>query len=221
MHRAWGLHAPGSRPYPARRPDRAPGHLSGPPCLRRGTLRPFSGDRTHKTRCYVRSVGENKFSPHTEVSMRLKFFPVALALSVAVGALGSLASPSAWAKGAKAGGDKEGDVPDAVNRQFKWEEGVVGPNDKKLDRKKIAAMQEAARKEDAKHKNEPTVKKAERPAGVGVPASSTLPTMDIEKAAPVSARTPKPRPVVEKAPPKTHDSLDDLLDSESKDTGGG
>jgi hypothetical protein len=154
--------------------------------------------------------------------MRLKFSPVALvALSVAFGAL-SLSTPSlVWAKGGsqKAKADKDGEVPDAIARQFKWEENVVGPNDKKLDRDKIAAMQAAARKEDAAHKNEPKVKKAERPAGVGVPSSSTLPTMDIEKAAPVAARPAKPHPAVEKAP-KTRDSLDALLDSE-KDTGGG
>jgi hypothetical protein len=151
--------------------------------------------------------------------MRLKFAPVALfALSVAFGALSLSALPgAAWAKGAK-DGEKNGEVPDAVSRQFKWEEGVVGTNDKKLDRKKIAAMQEAARKEDAKHKNEPTVKKAERPQGVGVPASSTLPTMDIEKAAPTPVKAPKAHPVA--AQPKSRDSLDQLLDSESKDSGG-
>ena len=80
-------------------------------------------------------------------------------------------------------------------------------------------MQEAARKEDAKHKDEPTVKKAERPQGVGVPSSSTLPTMDIEKPAAAPVRTPKAHPVAEK--PKSRDSLDQLLDSESKDSGGG
>jgi hypothetical protein len=154
--------------------------------------------------------------------MRLKFAPVALfTLSVAFGGLSLSVLPgggSAWAKGGK-GDEKSGDVPDAVSRQFKWEEGVVGPNDKKLDRKKIAAMQEAARKEDAKRKNEPTVKKQERPAGVGVPSSSTLPTMDIEKPAAAPVKTTKARPVAEK--PKSRDSLDQLLDSESKDTGGG
>ena len=153
--------------------------------------------------------------------MRLKFAPVALfTLSVAFGGLSLSVIPGAgsicWAKGK--GDEKNGEVPDAVSRQFKWEEGVVGPNDKKLDRKKIAAMQEAARKEDAKHKNEPTMKKQERPAGVGVPSSSTLPTMDIEKAA-APVKAPKAHPVAEK--PKSHDSLDQLLDSESKDTGGG
>ncbi len=151
--------------------------------------------------------------------MRLKFAPVALvALSVAFGALSLSALPgAAWAKGAK-DGEKNGEVPDAVSRQFKWEEGVVGTNDKKLDRKKIAAMQEAARKEDAKHKDEPRVKKAERPQGVGVPASSTLPTMDIEKAAVTPVRAPKAHPVATQ--PKSRDSLDQLLDSESKDSGG-
>ena len=149
--------------------------------------------------------------------MRLKFAPVALlALSVAFG--GVSLSGSAWAKGGKKD-DKSGEVPDAINKQFQWEEGVVGKNDQKLDRKKIAAMQEAARKEDAKHKNEPTVKKQERPAGVGVPSSSTLPTMDIEKPAAAPVRTPKAHPVA--AQPKSRDSLDQLLDSESKDTGGG
>jgi hypothetical protein len=155
--------------------------------------------------------------------MRLKFAPVALlALSVAFGSVSLSVFPgagAAWAKGGKKD-DKNGEVPDAFNKQFKWEEGVVGNNDQKLDRKKIAAMQEAARKEDAKHKNEPTVKKQERPAGVGVPSSSTLPTMDIEKpAAAPAAKTPKAHPVA--AQPKTRDSLDQLLDSESKDTGGG
>jgi hypothetical protein len=150
--------------------------------------------------------------------MRLKFAPVALfALSVVFGGL-SLSPGTAWAKGGKSD-PKSGDVPDAINQQFKWEEGVVGKNDQKLDRKKIAAMQEAARKEDAKHKNEPTVKKQERPAGVGVPSSSTLPTMDIEKPAATPVKTPKAHPVAEK--PKSRDSLDQLLDSESKDTGGG
>jgi hypothetical protein len=151
--------------------------------------------------------------------MRLKFAPVALfALSVAFGSLSTLALPGvAWAKGAKAD-EKNGEVPDAINKQFKWEEGVVGPNDKKMDRKKIAAMQEAARKEDEKHKNDPP-KKTQRAAGIDAPASSTLPTMDIEKAAATPVKTPKAHPVAEK--PKTHDSLDQLLDSESKDTGGG
>ena len=152
--------------------------------------------------------------------MRLKFAPVALfALSVAFGGLSLSVIPgagSAWAKGGK-GDQKNGEVPDAINKQFKWEEGVVGTNDQKLDRKKIAAMQEAARKEDAKHKNEPTVKKQERPAGVGVPSSSTLPTMDIEKPAAPPVRAPKAHPVATQ--PKTSDSLDQLLDSESKDTG--
>ena len=147
--------------------------------------------------------------------MRLKFTPVALvALSVAFGSLFSMTSP-AWGKGGKAKADKDGQVPDAISKQFKWEEGVVGPNDKKIDHNKIAAMQAAARKEDASHKNEPTVKKAERPSGVGVPASSTLPTMDIEKAAPVAARAPRARPVAD-SQPRNRDSLDQLLDSEKE-----
>jgi hypothetical protein len=149
--------------------------------------------------------------------MRLKFAPVVLvALSVAFGTWSFTAPANAWAKGAKGNSEKSGaDVPAGFNNQFKWEEGVVGPNDKKLDRNKIAAMQAAARKEDAAHKNEPTVKKAARPAGVGVPASSTLPTMDIEKAAPpMAARPARPHPAAE--PPRSRDSLDQLLDSEKE-----
>ena len=146
--------------------------------------------------------------------MRLKLAPVALfALSMLVGAAWILGSPAnAWAKGGKGNSDKKGS-DEALNRQFKWEEGVVGANDKKLDREKIAAMQERARKEDAAHKNEPA-KKAERPKGVGVPATSTLPTMDIEKPAPVAAKPKQqPRPM-NAEPPKRRDSLDQLLDSE-------
>jgi hypothetical protein len=151
--------------------------------------------------------------------MRLQFSPVALvAVSVSFGTLWSLAAPSpAAAKGGKANSEKTAGVASdaALSRQFKWEEGVVGPNEKKLDHNKIAAMQAAARKEEAAHKNEPTVKKTERPAGVGVPSSSTLPTMDIEKPAPVAARPNRPRPVMDKAP-KSRDSLDRLLDSEKE-----
>jgi hypothetical protein len=149
--------------------------------------------------------------------MRLKLTPFTLvALSVAFGSLLSTSAP-AWAKGGKTKSDKDGDVPDSINKQFKWEEGVVGKNEKMIDHNKIAAMQAAARKEDASHKNEPGVKRAERPAGVGVPASSTLPTMDIEKAAPVAARTPKAHAA---APaPRSRDSLDQLLDSEKDGSG--
>ncbi|HET6148441.1 MAG TPA: hypothetical protein VFH68_12990 [Polyangia bacterium] len=153
--------------------------------------------------------------------MRLKFAPVALVViapSVVFGLFCALGAPAnAWAKGGKGNSDKNADVPEGFNRQFKWEESVVGKNEKKLDHQKIAAMQAAARKEDAAHKNQPTVKKTERPQGVGVPASSTLPTMDIEKAAPAgTVKQYKPRPVAVE-PARRRDSLDQLLDSE-KDT---
>jgi hypothetical protein len=150
--------------------------------------------------------------------MRLKLAPIALyALSVLFGAAWTLGTPAnAWAKGGKSNSDNGSKKSDeALSRQFKWEEGVVGNNEKKLDREKIAAMQEKARKEDAAHRNEPA-KKTERPKGIGVPASSTLPTMDIEKPAPVAAKPKQPRPVAVE-PPKRRDSLDQLLDSE-KDT---
>ena len=148
--------------------------------------------------------------------MRLKLTPVALfALSVVFGTFWTAGAPAnAWAKGGKGNSEKAA-ATDSFSRQFEWEKGVVGNNDKKLDRDKIAAMQAAARKEDAAHQNEPKVKKAERPNGVGVPASSTLPTMDIEKAAPVAAKPRQPRPVAAE-PPKSHDSLDQLLDSEKE-----
>jgi hypothetical protein len=147
--------------------------------------------------------------------MRLKLTPVALfALSVVFGSFWTAGAPAnAWAKGGKGNSEKTA-ATDSFNRQFEWEKGVVGNNDKKLDRDKIAAMQAAARREDAAHKNEPA-KKTERPSGVGVPASSTLPTMDIEKPAPVAARPKQPRAAAEPAP-KSHDSLDQLLDSEKE-----
>jgi hypothetical protein len=44
--------------------------------------------------------------------------------------------------------------------------------------------------------------------------------MDIEKPAAPAARAPK-HPAAAEKPPKSRDSLDALLDSESKDTGGG
>jgi len=158
--------------------------------------------------------------------MRLKFAPVALvamAPSVVFGVFCffcTFGAPSnAWAKEGKGNSDKNAQVPDGFNRQFKWEENVVGNNEKKLDHQKIAAMQAAARKEDAAHKDEPTVKKTERPRGVGVPASSTLPTMDIEKAAPAgTVKQYKPRPVAVEAP-RRRDSLDQLLDSEKDNAG--
>jgi hypothetical protein len=98
-------------------------------------------------------------------------------------------------------------VPDSVNRQFQWEEKVVGPKDKGVDHKKIAAMQEQARREDAAKKKEPP-KKQGRAEGISAPASSTLPTMDIEKAAAPTHKAPahKAAPA-----PRSHDALDDLL----------
>jgi hypothetical protein len=99
-------------------------------------------------------------------------------------------------------------VPDSVNRQFQWEEKVVGPKDKGVDHKKIAAMQEQARREDAAKKKEPP-KKQGRAEGISAPASSTLPTMDIEKPAAASARK---APARKAAPePRSHDAIDDLL----------
>ena len=108
-----------------------------------------------------------------------------LAVSAGVSLL-LLAAGAGWAgakgKGdvAESGKDKE---PASFNKTFQWEEKVVGPKDKGVDHDKIAAMQEQGRREDAAKRREPP-KKAQRTEGVNGPASSVIPTQDIEKPAP-------------------------------------
>src|SRR5215471_18977012 len=143
--------------------------------------------------------------------MRFKF-PVSAAVAILV-VCGATAS---WAEKGSARGSgksKKSDetVPESVNRQFLWEEKVVGPKDG-VDHKKIAALQEQGRREDAARKKQPA-KKAERAEGISAPASAIPPTMDIEKPAPAgSVRKPT---TARKAEPVRHrDALDNLLAEE-------
>jgi hypothetical protein len=101
------------------------------------------------------------------------------------------------------------EVPSGINKQFEWENKVVGPKEG-IDKDHLAAVQEQGRREDAQRKKEPP-KKQERAKGVDAAGSASLPTMDIEKAATPSAK--KPRKVAT-AEPRHKDSLDNLLDSE-------
>jgi hypothetical protein len=103
-------------------------------------------------------------------------------------------------------GGKDEKEPASFNKTFQWEEKVVGPKEKRIDHDKIAAMQEQGRRDDAAKRREPP-KKEGRPRGVNGPASSVIPTQDIEK--PSTARAP-----VRKAayvPPKQPDAIDNLL----------
>ena len=101
------------------------------------------------------------------------------------------------------------EVSGQIDKQLEWENKVVGPK-AGIDRNHLAAVQEQGRREDAERKKEPP-KKVGRAAGVDAPASSTLPTMDIEKAASPSAKKSKK---VAAAEPRKNDSLDNLLASE-------
>jgi hypothetical protein len=110
-------------------------------------------------------------------------------------------------------------VPESINRQFAWEEKVVGPKDG-IDHAKIAAMQNQAKKDAEKQSAQPA-KKAERAEGVAAPASVVLPTMDIEKPAPAgSIRRPMKKTVAaEETKPKT-DAIDALLAENRGDNSG-
>ena len=132
--------------------------------------------------------------------MQLKF-----AVSAALTLLIAAAAPYVHAdKKAK----KDEEVPSNINKQFQWEDKVVGPK-AGLDKDKIAAIQERGRRDEEERKKEPP-KKAERAQGIDAPASATLPTMDIEK--PSTAPTKKqPKKVAEV---KQKDALDNLLDDQ-------
>src|SRR5215471_13479918 len=123
------------------------------------------------------------------------------------------ATASRAEKGSARGKKSETTVPESVNRQFQWEEKVVGPKTKGVDHQKIAAMQEQARREDAARKKEPP-KKATRAEGIDAPASSTLPTMDIEKPAPAGSIRRTSGPAKKAEEPRRHDALDNLLAEE-------
>lgn len=105
------------------------------------------------------------------------------------------------------------ETPPAFNKTFQWEEKELGPKDKGINHDKIAAMQEQGRREDAARKRDEAANHGKKPAradGITGPATATLPTMDIEKAAPAgSVKLP-----VRKAsytPPKQHDEIDNVL----------
>jgi hypothetical protein len=152
--------------------------------------------------------------------------PIRLTLAVSAGVTVFLiASGAGWAGGrnrsrgaensAEMGKDKE--TPASFNKTFQWEEKVVGPKDKGVNHNRIAAMQEQGRREDAVKRREPP-KKAARTEGINGPASSTIPTQDIEKPAPAgSVRSPMRK--ASYTPPKQHDALDNLLAENSVGSG--
>jgi hypothetical protein len=102
---------------------------------------------------------------------------------------------------------------DGIHNTLQWEDKVVGPNnDKKIDHAKIAALQEQARRDEAAKPKVAPSRKPVRPQGVSAPASSTLPTMDIEKAAPAgSVKLPAKKSAAHAEAPKSHDAIDDFL----------
>lgn len=115
--------------------------------------------------------------------------------------------------GAETGKDKE--VSASFNKQFAWEEKVVGPKDKGVDHDKIAAMQEQGRREEAAKKRDEMAgghKKAPpRADGITGPATASLPTMDIEKPAPAGSVRSPVRKAAYTPPPKAHDDIDNVL----------
>ena len=136
--------------------------------------------------------------------MKLKFAAsAAVALLIVTGATASRAEKK------KKSTDSNTEVSTNVNKQFEWENKVVGPKEG-IDKDHLAAIQEQGRREEAQRKKEPP-KKATRAAGVDAAGSATLPTMDIEKAATPTAKKQKK---LASAEPKKKDSLDNLLDSE-------
>lgn len=135
--------------------------------------------------------------------MRLKCAASAAALLLVTTSAGI----SSAEKGRKAG--KETEVPSSFNKQFQWEEKVVGPK-AGLDKQRLAAIQEQGRREEEARKKEPP-KKQTRAEGVEAPATAALPTMDIEK--PATAPAKKQKKVVAEAP-RQRDALDNLLDEQ-------
>ena len=136
--------------------------------------------------------------------MQLKFAAsAAIALLIVTGATASRAEKK------KKSTDSNTEVSSNVNKQFEWENKVVGPKEG-IDKDHLAAIQEQGRREEAQRKKEPP-KKQGRAVGVDAAGTATLPTMDIEKAATPAAKKQKK---VASAEPKKKDSLDNLLDSE-------
>ena len=134
--------------------------------------------------------------------MQLKFAAsAAIALLIATGA-----SPSRAEKKKKSSDGTE--VSAGVNKQFEWENKVVGPKEG-IDKDHLAAVQAQGRREEAERKKEPP-KKQGRAKGVDAAGTATLPTMDIEKPAAAPAKKQKK---VAAAEPHQKDSLDSLLES--------
>lgn len=130
-----------------------------------------------------------------------------LAASAAIALLTLTGASASRAEKAKKKSSSE--VPAGMNKQFEWENKVVGPKEG-IDKNHLAAVQEQGRREEAQRKKEPP-KKQERAKGVDAAGSASLPTMDIEKAAAPIAKKPKK---VATAEPRHKDSLDNLLASE-------
>ena len=135
--------------------------------------------------------------------MRLQQFT--LATSVATLFLASAGASSSFARGGKK--EAGGDVPSAINKQFEWENKVVGPKEG-LDHDKVAATRERGLREEQERKNRAPEKKVKV---VNDPATATLPTMDIEKPA---APTEKKQKKVASTAPRQRDALDNLLDEQ-------
>jgi hypothetical protein len=139
--------------------------------------------------------------------MRLKLAASAVtALLIFTGATASRAEKASDKSKKKAASE----VPAGINKQFEWENKVVGPKEG-IDKDHLAAVQAQGRREEAQRKKEPP-KKPGRAQGVDAPASATLPTMDIEKPATPGAK--KKTRKVAATEPRQKDSLDNLLDSE-------
>ena len=130
--------------------------------------------------------------------------PFKFAVSAGLALLIAAAAPSVRADKKQ---PKDEEVPSNINKQFQWEDKVVGPK-AGIDRDKIAATQERGRREEEARKKE-APKKQERAQGIDAPASATLPTMDIEK--PSTAPTKKQKKVAEWW---QKDALDNLLDDQ-------
>jgi hypothetical protein len=125
-----------------------------------------------------------------------------IAASTAIALLVATGASRGWAEKKK----NSDEVPASMNKQFEWENRVVGPKEG-LDKERLARIQEQGKREDEARKKEPP-KKQQRAAGVAEAGSATLPTMDIEK--PAAAPTKKaPKKVA--AAPAQKDSLDNLL----------
>ena len=137
--------------------------------------------------------------------MRLK-----IALSTAVALLIGVQAERGWADKGQGKAKKDQEVSANFNKQFDWENRVVGPKEG-LDHDKLAAIQEKGRKEDEARKKEPP-KKVERAAGINEAGSVALPTMDIEK--PAAKKQAAGKKEVAAAPVRRKDSLDNLLDEQ-------